>query len=642
MKTLEGKLFLEFQELLDAGVSSNTIKGAKKFNRASWLIINDPSDRRRVLIGYEELKQQYKDLVIAKYGNPYLYASTSIIKKYLISAPADVDLINSYRCSDGNFLPYKHQELYIKACQYLNLLSSATCRWIKSVGFDSMATFTEAVVQQVTVAELPLPANYSRLKAKIKEYRKKGAECVISKKFGNQNSRKLGDTELAVVGQCYAKANQFGAERIAFEYNLIAVQYGWKTVTAEAILWNINQPKFKQQYLPNRKGIAAFRELADFSISRQRPSRPNMLWVGDGTPFELYYRIDNKSWNRKVVYCVIDAYNDYVVGYSIGDTESNALAKLAWRNACVNHSVLPDQVKSDRFGLKEMRAFYSEITKTPDYFTPSKAGNARDKVVEQFFAKLRNAVVRDFPNHAGGNITSNEQPNRDFLNKISPEFPDEAGVIVQIHECIERWNTMQRPKLDNMSLEQQWKSGDWSQSRKLDDMMRLSSFGVKSEYTNKLTNKGITITLNGVPHTYMLLTDEFADTIGTEYSITYDPLDLSSILAVGRDGKLRFVVPAFGKMPMAFGDMKEGDRTRLNSILEFKKNRIELIISRNAAEMDLVTAEGLNKMFPLLNGGNKGLMNESANVLKQMSNDRFDDEANLVPVVKPQRDQWDD
>jgi len=154
-----------------------------------------------------------------------------------------------------------------------------------------------------------------------------------------------------------------------------------------------------------REGFQKWRNKFDPVVHRERPSKPNLLWIGDGTPIELYYRTESTNakghikqeyWKRKVGYLVIDAYNDAIMGLSIGDTESTELAKQAWTNACIIQGVLPYQVKTDNFSKKQLKPFYESIASSKDFYTPSAVGNARDKVIEPFFGKFNNLVLREF------------------------------------------------------------------------------------------------------------------------------------------------------------------------------------------------------------------------------------------------------
>ena len=79
MKLINNILYLEFAELVSCGVSANTISIAKRDNSKCWTFLNDPEDKRKVLIKYEDLKPKYKNMVFAKFGNPYTYiAETSL------------------------------------------------------------------------------------------------------------------------------------------------------------------------------------------------------------------------------------------------------------------------------------------------------------------------------------------------------------------------------------------------------------------------------------------------------------------------------------------------------------------------------------------------------------------------------------
>ena len=73
MKTVANILYLEFADLTSVGVSENTIKRAKVKAASGWCFASDPSDRRKVLIKYDTLRDKYKALIEKQYGNPYEY-----------------------------------------------------------------------------------------------------------------------------------------------------------------------------------------------------------------------------------------------------------------------------------------------------------------------------------------------------------------------------------------------------------------------------------------------------------------------------------------------------------------------------------------------------------------------------------------
>lgn len=633
MKIIDSILYIQWNELVATGVSNNTLRSAKLRNANGWCFIDDPADKRRVLVQYDLLRPEYKDLIKLKYGCPYQYLSSQLLDKHLVTPPSDTDILAAYTLPNGTYLPLEHLEKYNTACAYLHLLSVTSPKSARELGFPDLMKLTSAIIQLVEARNVSLPASYSKLKAKVREYEKEGATCVISKKFCNKNTEKISAQGAAYIKELFGYGNNYSIERVALEYNLHASQQGWLPLTTGAVRYNLNKMGLMQQLLMGRENEGEWRNKFDLNISRQRPSRPGMLWVGDATPFELYYQTETAEggrntrnyWNRKVVYVVIDAFNDAVMGFSIGETESSALAERAWYNACINTGIAPEQIKTDNFGSKELRSTYSALAKTPQHFTPSSVGNARDKVVEQFFGKINDAVLRDYHNYAGGNITAKKQPNRDLLNKIKSDFPYEEECVQQIVACLNRWNTMPRKKMNGKSLMEQWSDGDRTQLRILTDDLRLEVFGKLHISTNRLTKEGLRCTLLNEIHTYQLPTNEFADTIGTEYQVVYDPCDLSKILAVAKGGRFRFIVPEATTIPMAMGDFKEGDRTKLNVLLNFKYSRKQLIIERRAANTQLVEAEGLMKLWPVIKGTNKEITYAGENALKQLSSTQFED-----------------
>lgn len=649
---LEGKLFLGYDILLKSKIPEGTLKSARLSHSESWKWISDSTDRRRVLVDYERLKEKYKNQIKTEFcdGNEV----TNFFKShYLLSLMSvnnsDALHILQFKDKNGKYLPLNVREEYLDASKILSFLSEINrAKIINEYGFKDVPTFYKTILSIIKQNKIKrLPQSYSRLIKVVSSFKKNGIKSIISKRFGSSghNCKVISDVQIAFITQLYAKGNsQFSAARVALEYNSIAINSGWKPVCTRTIINILNNPIIRQQVSGPRHGIDEFRNFADTVVHRSRPSRPNMLWVGDGTPFELYYqeeRLNEKGhrvvnhWARKYVYVVIDAFNDSVMGYSIGESETNELARLAWRNACVNNGVLPDQVKTDNFGIKEMRPFYQAIAKDEAHFTPSAVGNARDKVIEQFFYKLRNQLVREYPSHAGGNITSKEKVNRDFLEKTKKNFPNKYQVIDQIQEIFHRWNTMARPQLNGKSKIEQWNESDHSKDRKLSDHIRLKIFGTQHEYTNRLTNKGIVATLNGCVRKYMLLSNEFADTIGTDYTIIYDSNDLSKILCVAREGRLEFIVPEVEPIPMAYGDMKPGDRSKLNSILQAKKNRIDINIERNRRQVELLRSEGYLKVVR----GKNDIMIAESHLKQLLEPDIYDSEGSVVVPIQNNTDR---
>ncbi len=653
MKLINNILYIEFAEMVKCGVSENTLKWAKKNSSQSWSFLKDPDDGRKVLIEYEGLKQKYKDRVRKELCNnisPYEFLSFEIITPLLEDKTEDVDFLLKYTLSSGHKLPQIHFNKYREACKYLYLLDRLTKNDINKLGFKTIPEFYNALTSLIKNKNIELPYSYSRLKLKLKDYKKQGAECVISGKLCNNNSRKVDDVQKTLIKELFAKANQFNAEQIAIVYNKKAKELGWQTITGQTILNNktdIDATSF-------REGVQVWNNANSFIKHRVRPSRPGMLWIGDGTPFELLYKTTVKNakghniakhWKRKIVYVVIDAFNDCVMGFAIGNSENVELTKQAWKNASLWTGILPQQIKTDQFARSELFPFYEKIALNPDFFTPASVGNARDKVIEPFFGRLRTQILKFYDNHSGGNITAKQQPNREYLDKIKNKFPNEEQVLEQIAQSIYIWNNVERK--NGKSLLDDWKEGDHSQDRPLDNFKRLYCFGHQHTHQITLSNRGIVCTIGGIQRHYMRFdkkgVEMYYNTIGEKYDIIYDNEDYSKVLITAKDGRYKYILDEDVATPMAYGDFKEGDRKNLNKKLDFTdaiKNKVieksverKKILAENGLA-DMLEAETLAQLMFTIDGQQKPLSYSAQNILKDFSNKNLakedDDDVDLL------------
>ncbi len=102
MKLIGNTIYIEFKEMVDAGLSVAVLHNAKWRQSPSWSFINDTSDKRKVLIEYDRLKTNYKEMIVAKYGEPATYLSAQILKPLLQDNPTDIHFLSKYRLPNGN------------------------------------------------------------------------------------------------------------------------------------------------------------------------------------------------------------------------------------------------------------------------------------------------------------------------------------------------------------------------------------------------------------------------------------------------------------------------------------------------------------------------------------------------------------
>lgn len=554
---------------------------------------------RTALIDWPSLYNPYKELVKAFLGSdPEELAKAQNIERVLRLSPADESFIDGYRSTNGLLLSNAKRDAMKKAAPVLALLAQLD-ELRRTLGPDGIARtygmptmeLKAAILQYIKLRDLSLPSSFSKLEARKRAYidavanGQPGAASMVHGAHGNKNSCKLAsDDQVAVLRLLASRHQNFGPAALANHYNQVAGMRGWPTITAGTVKNFLRSGTNGRTATIYGKGRGAYQDTYGIVNHRSRPSAPTLMWVLDGKVYELYYQKevqkDNRlktGWHyRKTVVVVLDPFSWYPVGYAIGDVENTDLNKAAMKNA-VEHMReltgdywLPWQVQSDRFAKEELKNFYGRVAA---YYTPAAAHNARAKVIEPYFRHHDDQYVQRHFNYGGHNIDARRenQPNPDALERLKKSFPDEAGVIEQIHG-----NFLQERLAKRDEFLRGLEAMDAERRRVIDRARFLELFGTPHLLTNGqagnvLTNAGLQPTILGARRCYNLLTTDFQDLVGTSFTVTYDPADLSEVLATAREGSIRYVVPAMAKVPMALMDHTEETRAQLAQQEAFKR-----------------------------------------------------------------------
>lgn len=628
MRILDNILYIGFSELTELGVSENTIKQGCRKGSKQWVKINDPDDRRKSLLKYDDLADYYKELIIQRYGNPYEYVKSLSVTQYVTT---DYDAVRFYtythKLADGSNLPVKpvnYPEKYSKAAAWLNLMvkvDDGGRKFLESIGFSSKDAFysflcTEREYTQneagerVLVAErlgflesqnIDLPSNYAKLKAKIKVYRAEGYKALISNKFLNSNSKKVKDeVSESLLLSMLEHPNGFDFAFVAKKYNVWAKANGHKEITSSTA--RNYYYEHEMQLKAKRDGVAAWRDKFDKIIHRDRPSAPLLLINSDDNNLDLYFqrRITGKNgyettdfYYRFKLYVVIDAFNNYPLGYAWGDQPTKELIKAAYMDA-VHHvkqltgeQVSWHQILTDKWGLKseDLRSFYE----AQGMFAPAQFSNARSKVIEASFGQKWHSLLRQYTNYAGHNITAQKRLNSENLELVKRDFPNVSEAPAQIADFFDRIRNS-KPDESSLSLQDQWleafKAMPAELKKPLTDADRLLIFGLKHSEPNSITNRGIVATLAGRKVVFDVPEADYVKYYGLQVTLFYDPYDLSKVMAVSDDGRVRIECPMFDKQKMAFMDMAAGDRTRLNELLTEKKRTSQNVLDGQAKRQE--------------------------------------------------------
>lgn len=614
MRIINSILYIDFQEMIEAGVKEQVIKNAKSVGSKCWSFINDPDDKRKVLIAYEQLKDIYKQKVVDRYGNPYDRVARKPILDMIIPDAKAEEFYKDYRYGKDEFLQIETRNKYTRGASWLNMLGIVQDdRTIikKKLGLSVPEFYTHVgtlIKSEILNGKsktytgfhvLPgnFPATYQRLMDKVKAYRASGYEHMIDSMYGNKIAAKLGKTEegfdeelerkqIGVIRRIASMHNNLNATQVTKLATIIFEANGWNTISDSRVSQIMEE--YELELTPGRRGKRAFNNSMSMQMKREAPKFPTYFWTLDGWTVELLYQDKERYDNRLVMVVVLDAMNKYPVGYAIGERENAELIRQANRNAILHMQELfgdcyrPHQLQSDRYQLKHLTPFYNAIA---ELHTPAGVGNAKAKPIEPYFKYLNKEYCQLHKNWSGFNIDASKknQVNREMLDMIKKSFPDKQGVIAQI----ERFMTIERSKKVAQFIEA-WEQMPTDDRLVMDRKDWLMAFGEVVGKPNSITGQGIIKVIDGQKITFDCFDPQFRKYLNTNWRIIADTNNLNEVLAISPDWKLQYVLERKMTVPLDIKSTTEEHYEYRSRVTAYNKKQRDEIINMYAEDADIV------------------------------------------------------
>ena len=207
MKFLGSKIYLTVSEMVECGVSERYLWKANSVGTKCWDFTNDPTDKRKVLVGYDALKDTYKQMVESRYGNPYEYAAKQPILDLVVNNWKANEWYRAYRFEGSKFLSMETVNKYTRGASWLDLVLKMDNYQIKKLLNIPVIAYHNHVKDLIQTEKnrgaiegyagidvLPgvFPSSQQRLAALAAQYKAEGFDVLIDARFGNKNSAKLG------------------------------------------------------------------------------------------------------------------------------------------------------------------------------------------------------------------------------------------------------------------------------------------------------------------------------------------------------------------------------------------------------------------------------------------------------------------
>lgn len=568
-----------------------------------------------------EVKQKLEEHI----GQPGAAQAVSRIEAHFEEQAATRHFYETYRLPDGRYLTPEAQDEYTLNASLLmavegvvgeTQLARTSRGGTRSVNWKGiLVDLNELKTKQAGEAypyKHSLPSSDKRLREALNKLRSQGLESLI--RLGNYQTKnrakvKTEQQEL-LLQEMFANGRNLENQTIADLYNAVASRLGWDTLSAAAVgVW---RKKTKSITEAGRRGVKHYNNTYSMQVKRSRPSAPLYMWSADGWTAELLYqdtKIDKKGHrvttylNRLVLEVIMDAYNNYPVGYAIGKSENAALIEKAMRSA-INHTqelfgerYRTWQIQSDNFQKTRLAPYWQALG---DKWTPAQVGNAKAKPIEQWFKHemQKRCQLSPYPNWSGYGVTASKdkQVNDEWLEANKKRFPSKEQCVRQLEGIVEAIRAEYRE-----DFVQAFSSLPANDKLVMSEEMYLYKFGCKTE-PNRMEGQGLTPRINGVEHWFDSFDLLFKNYYNEHWVVHYDPDDTSRALAVAQ-GKpeLRFVVEQKYIQPMALRDRQAGDAEQLKRVKDFNQADVERIIDARARGAEVV--QSLFAHNKELNGG---------------------------------------
>lgn len=587
--------------MISCGVSENTLKSVKSKGISCWTFIQDPSDRRRVLIQYNSLKDKYKDLVIAKYGDPYTYMADSNIKQYLNSDANARLFFENYRLADGKGLPENTKIAYVKASEWLNMLLdvSQTKQKLNRIGLNK-SKFWETACKIIQAEGIQLPTAYTRLLNKMNEYKATGYSVLVSKKFSNTNSEKIshaaGDWLIA----------QYSMPTVSYailflQYNKAASENGWKILKSQRSLEiYLNLPEVKAQWYGARHGFRKANTKYAYKMHTIKPTMRDTIWNGDGTKLNYYY-LDEKNKMKAdcTVYEVIDEYSEVLLGYSIGKSEDFIIQYHAYKMAMQFSGHQPFQIKYDGQGGHKKLQTEGFMTKISRVGFKSQPYSPQSKKIESIFGRFQNQYLKRDWFYTGANITAKKTDSRaniEFILKNKSKLPDYNQICTVYKARRDEWNNAPHPHIAGKTRLQVYNESVNPETPVIDMLQMVEMFWMTNPKEVTYYTSGLTMTVANKKYEYEVLTEDNQPDIefrrkyiDAKFVVKYDPADMTHVrLYQNSSAGLQFVNIAQPvlRVPGAVQDYKPGSRSEIDQLIAFANDEKEWMKKQHIERQD--------------------------------------------------------
>ncbi len=554
---------------------------------------------RRVQIEYSSLPERFRRRFEAKYGDP-----EELLRQdkpaLVINAEARRFFAGiepgTFRLPNGETLPDDKVEEYTLNASVLDVLHAEVEK--QRLGRNRLKQSTRIIWENILASaerlradfHHTLPNNEARLKDKVRTYEREGFICLVSKKFCNANKTKITpEGGRLLIALRRSRVPVYTLRQIFDEYNRRAERKGWKTLESmNSVTSYLERPDVAPKWWAAVYGELSARQKFDRKQQTILPGVRDALWYGDGTKLNLYYKGRDKDGclvkKTVMVYEVIDAYSEMLLGYSIGETENAELQRRAFRMAIETAGHKPFEIVTDNQGGQKTTDSLSFMSRICHITRKTAPHTPQAKSIESVFGRFQREVLHADWRFTGQNITAtsrDSRPNSEFIGANVDNLYTFEEMCAAYADYRQRWNDLRHPE-SKMSRREMYLRSQNPEAPALSQYDYMEMFWSVTERPSEFTSSGITIQVAGQRYSYEVLDAEghpdmeFRRSNTTrKFFVRYDPDDMTRVWLCTKPavGGLRMVVPAvpYAVVHRAIQEQTPEEQAFLRETLEANK-----------------------------------------------------------------------
>ena len=503
------------------------------------------------LIDYVSLYRPIKEAYDAKYPDAEQKLKEQI-KEQIMSDTLRSDskavefYRDRYRLADGSGLTDKKQAEYVLNAQVMNEMirveSEMVSRHRKS-GYSHPKEVWETVLGTCEklrgIYQHTLPST-ARLREKFTAYKKYGYEVLVSRKNGNQNTRKIGPMEGRLLLKLKrSKFPIYTDSQIFDEYNRQAVERGLKPIKSMTTLRNyLNDPAVMPLWFAAVYGMQKWKSKYSSLLKTQLPQMRDALWYSDGTKLNLYYRNEAGKMCTTSVYEVMDAYSETLIGYDIAPKETFDSQYRAFRQAVEFAGVRPYEIVNDNQGGHTKLTAQGFFDKIAILHKPTMPYNGQSKTIESVFGRFQQQILHKIWYFTGQNVTAvkmSSKPNLEFIEQNAYALPTLAEVKEIYRQCREEWNNAAHPATGIARIDM-YRMSENPETTPVQPIDMIQMFWLTSAKEVTYTNAGLRIEIDKQRYEYEVYSEDglrneqwALRNTGRKFRVLYDPMDMSIV-----------------------------------------------------------------------------------------------------------------